>query len=165
VHAGFCRDEGVDHREGLCVLLTAPGSGDRESDRENPVFEPGLHIPEPALEGRGLVPVSPAANSRDSLLDLAQGQYGDMEPVRLGIWKERTGRVRVLSRNASVVIGSWTPRRAGHSLLAWEPGGCAVWHCPLKITNTSTMRTVTVRSPLRYGFMISQSGAAFSPCG
>jgi hypothetical protein len=27
------------------------------------------------------------------------------------------------------------------------------------------MRTVTVRSPLRYGFMISQSGAAFSPDG
>jgi hypothetical protein len=83
----------------------------------------------------------------------------------LGIWTERTGRVRVLSRKASVVIGSWTPRGADHSLLAWEPGGCRVWHCPLEITNTGTMRTMTVRSPLRYGFMISQSGAAFSPDG
>lgn len=83
----------------------------------------------------------------------------------LGIWTERTGRVRVLSRKASVVMSSWTPRGAGHSLLAWEPGGCGVWHCPLEITNTSTMRTLTVRSPLRYGFMISQSGAAFSPDG
>ena len=82
----------------------------------------------------------------------------------LAIWTERTGRVRVLSRTAFAVIGSWTPRGAGHSLLAWEPGGCAVWHCPLKITNTGTMRTLTVRSPLRYGFMIS-GGAAFSPDG
>lgn len=83
----------------------------------------------------------------------------------LGIWTARTGRVRALARNASVVIGSWTPRGAGHSLLAWEPGGCAIWRCPLKITNTSTMRTLTVRSPLRYGFIISQQGAAFSPDG
>lgn len=84
----------------------------------------------------------------------------------LGIWTERTGRVRVLSRKSvPAVVSSWTPRGADHSLLAWEPGGCAVWHCPLEITNTSTMRTLTVRSPLRYGFMISQSGAAFSPDG
>ena len=83
----------------------------------------------------------------------------------LGIWTERTGRARVLSRRTSVVIGSWTPRGADHSLLAWEPGGCRVWHCPLEITNTRTMRTLTVRSLLRYGFMISQSGAAFSPDG
>jgi hypothetical protein len=83
----------------------------------------------------------------------------------LGIWTERTGRVRVLSRTASVVMSSYTPRGARHSLLAWEPGGCGVWRCPLEITNTGTMRTLTVRSPLRYGFMISQSGAAFSPDG
>src|SRR5262245_43851615 len=37
----------------------------------------------------------------------------------LAIWTERTGRVRVLSRKAFAVIGSWTPRGAGHSLLAW----------------------------------------------
>jgi hypothetical protein len=83
----------------------------------------------------------------------------------LGIWAERSGRVRVLSRKASVVIGSWTPPGADHSLLAWEPGGCRLWHCPLEITNTATMGTLTVRSPLRYGFIISQSGAAFSPDG
>ena len=30
----------------------------------------------------------------------------------LGIWTERTGRVRVLSRRASVVMSSWTPARS-----------------------------------------------------
>lgn len=83
----------------------------------------------------------------------------------LGIWTERTGRVRVLSRTTAVVMSSYTPRGADYSLLAWEPGGCGVWHCPLEITNTGTMHTLTVHSPLRYGFMISQSGAAFSPDG
>ena len=28
------------------------------------------------------MPVSPAANSRDPLLDLAQGQHGHVQPVR-----------------------------------------------------------------------------------
>ena len=83
----------------------------------------------------------------------------------LGVWTEQTGRVRVLSRTASATMSSWTPRGAGYSLLAWEPGGCGVWRCPLEITNTGTMHTLTVRSPLRYGFMISQSGSAFSPDG
>ena len=82
VYPRRCRDERVNHREGLRVLLTAPGSSDREGDRENPVFEPGLHVPEPALKGGGLMPVSPAADSRNPLLDLAQGQHGDMQPVR-----------------------------------------------------------------------------------
>jgi hypothetical protein len=42
------------------VLLTTPGGGDRQGDRENPVFEPGLHVPKPALERGSLVPVAPA---------------------------------------------------------------------------------------------------------
>src|ERR1017187_6584257 len=67
VHPRRCCNERVDHREGLIVLRTAPGSADREGDRENPVFEPGLPTPDPALEGASLVPVSPAANSRDPL--------------------------------------------------------------------------------------------------
>jgi hypothetical protein len=65
----------------LVILLTAPGRGDPEGDRENPVFEPGLHIPEPALKGSSLLPVAPAADSRDPLLDLAQGQNRDVQPV------------------------------------------------------------------------------------
>jgi hypothetical protein len=50
VHPRRCCNERVDHRERMRVRLTAPGSGDREGDREHPVLEPGLHIPEPAFE-------------------------------------------------------------------------------------------------------------------
>ncbi len=81
VYPRRCCDERVDHREGLRILLTAPGRGDREGDRENSILESGLHIPEPALEGGRLVPVSPAANSRDPLLDLAQSNAA---PARAG---------------------------------------------------------------------------------
>jgi len=81
VHSRRGRDERVDHRQGLRILLTAPGRGNREGDGKNPVLEPGLHIPEPALERRSLVLVSAAANSRDPLLDRAQGQYRDMQLV------------------------------------------------------------------------------------
>src|SRR6185437_2544761 len=82
VHSCCCRDERVDDREGLRVLLAAPGGGDREGDRENAVLESRLYVAEPALEGRGLVLVAPDADPRDPLLDLPQGQYGDMQPVR-----------------------------------------------------------------------------------
>ena len=49
VHPRCCRNERIDHLEGLRVLLTAPGSGDRKVDRKDTVFEPGLYISEPAL--------------------------------------------------------------------------------------------------------------------
>jgi len=42
-----------------------PGSSDREGDREHPVLEPALHIPEPVLEGGGLVQITSAADSGD----------------------------------------------------------------------------------------------------
>lgn len=58
---------------------TAPGGGDREGDREHPVPKPGLQVPEPALEGGGLVLVSPAANPRNPLPDLPHGQHGDVQ--------------------------------------------------------------------------------------
>ena len=58
VHPRRRRDERVDHRERLGVLLTAPDRGDAESDGENPVLETGLDIPEPALERGSPVPVS-----------------------------------------------------------------------------------------------------------
>jgi hypothetical protein len=56
-----------------------------------------------------------------------------------------------------------TPPGARYSLLAWLPARCSAGqNCPLRITNTATMSTKTVRSPLRHGFAI---GAAFSPGG
>src|SRR5271155_1338451 len=76
------RDERVHHRDGRCVLLTAPGGGNAEGHWQDPILEPGLYLPEPALEGEGLVPVPPAENSGDPLLDLAQGEHGDVQLAR-----------------------------------------------------------------------------------
>jgi hypothetical protein len=58
VHPRRRRDERVNHRKGLGVLLAAPGSGDRESDREDSVFEPGFHILKPAFKGGVLLAVT-----------------------------------------------------------------------------------------------------------
>src|ERR1022692_131633 len=63
VHPRRCRDERVDHGERLGVLLPAPGSGDREGDWENTVFESCLYIPEPAFKGRSQLRIAPTANS------------------------------------------------------------------------------------------------------
>jgi hypothetical protein len=79
VHPRRCGDERVDYRERLRVLLTAPGCGDREGDREHPVFEPDLHIPEPAFEGGGLVLVS-----RPRTLAIPCGERDDAQVVSQG---------------------------------------------------------------------------------
>ena len=56
-----------------------------------------------------------------------------------------------------------TPPGARYSLLAWLPARCSAGqNCPLRITNTATRPTKTVRSPLHHGFAV---GAAFSPSG
>jgi hypothetical protein len=60
-------------------------------------------------------------------------------------------------------MAAYTPRHAHHSLLAWSSGPCRNGNCLLKITNTSTLATVAVRSPLGHGF--TDPGAAFSPDG
>ncbi len=59
-------------------------------------------------------------------------------------------------------IGAYTPQGAGYSLLAWMPASCRFPSCPIKITNTVTRASRTLRSPLRHGFVL---GGAFSPDG
>jgi hypothetical protein len=83
-------------------------------------------------------------------------------PHLIGVWSPGTRAVRVLGR-ALTVIGAYTGRAAGYSLVAWLPAGCeAPGSCPLKITNTATGSTLTVRGPPRRGFA---AGGAFSPDG
>jgi hypothetical protein len=74
-------------------------------------------------------------------------------PVDLAAWNPRTGRVTVIGR-ALGAISAHTPRGAGHSLLAWMPAGC-----PITITNTVTLVSRTLRSPLGDGFVL---GGSFS---
>jgi hypothetical protein len=86
-------------------------------------------------------------------------------PIVLGIW--RPGRkVRPLGAATDTALDIYTPPNGRYSLVAWIPT-CANHNaglgsgCPLAITNTATGRTVTVRSPTRYGF----TRGAFSPDG
>jgi hypothetical protein len=69
--------------------------------------------------------------------------------------------VTLVARGAEA-IGAYTPPGGRNSLIAWVPVPCASGNCPIQITSTATRATVTVRSPLPYGFA---QGAAFSPDG
>ena len=80
----------------------------------------------------------------------------------LALWNPDRGRVVVIGR-ALAVIDAYTAPGARYSLLAWIPAACRLpGNCPVKITNTATLSTRTVRSPLPGGFAM---GGAFSPAG
>jgi hypothetical protein len=80
----------------------------------------------------------------------------------LGLWDPRTGTVRTLGHDWGVV-DTHTGRNGASDLLAWIPAACdGRPTCPLLITNLTSGRTITVASPLPYGFDI---GGAFSPEG
>jgi hypothetical protein len=88
-------------------------------------------------------------------------------PPALGIWSTQTGQVKVLGRgvgaDSGAVIGAYTVPGASHSLLAWMPAACRYpVNCPIRITDTSTLASRTLRSPLPHGFAL---GGAFSPDG
>ncbi len=82
-------------------------------------------------------------------------------PARLAVWNPVTGHIRRLGL-AQGAVSAWTPPGAGYSLLAWMPADCRFPACPLTITNTRTMASRTLRSPLGHGFVV---GGAFSPDG
>ena len=80
----------------------------------------------------------------------------------MAVWDPNTGALKAIGTDIGVMAAS-TPPGARSSLLAWLPARCSAGqNCPLRITNTATMSTKTVRSPLHHGFAI---GAAFSPSG
>jgi hypothetical protein len=80
----------------------------------------------------------------------------------MAVWDPNTGALKAIGRDMGVMAAA-TPPGGRNSLLAWLPARCpAGQNCPLRITNTATLATKTVRSPLHHGFAI---GAAFSPGG
>lgn len=81
-------------------------------------------------------------------------------PTTLAVWTPETGHVKIIGRDLDI-IDTYTRRDASHSLLAWTSHGV------LGITNTSTLASLTVRSPRRYGFTYGGlfSSGAFSPDG
>jgi WD40 repeat protein len=80
----------------------------------------------------------------------------------IAVWNPKTGALKAVGRGYQVIT-AYTPPGGHYSLLAWLPAACSEGHdCPLEITNTATLSTTTVRSPLRHGFAF---GGAFSPDG
>lgn len=80
----------------------------------------------------------------------------------VAVWNPGTGVLKAIGRDMGV-MAAYTPPGGRHSLLAWLPGICSAGqNCRLRITNTATMSTQTVRSALHHGFA---GGAAFSPDG
>ena len=98
----------------------------------------------------------------------------------LAIWYPSRGTVSILGRD-TFVIGSYTPPGANHSLVAWVDGsGAGADLNRLAITDTATMTTHLISSPLsgvfsaavsRYGSDVAEfgsnflGGGAFSPDG
>jgi hypothetical protein len=84
--------------------------------------------------------------------------------ARVGLWDPAKGQVRILGVGIGI-FGLYTLPGARHSLIAWVPPSREIWQDnSFRITNTSTRATVTVRSPLHYGF-VSSGAPAFSPGG
>jgi hypothetical protein len=92
----------------------------------------------------------------------AGGRSGSPADARIAIWSPRDGSIRPLGAGY-VVDDIYTPHGARHSLIAWQSASCAAGNCPVRITNTATLATVTVRSPLRHGF--TEGDGTFSPDG
>lgn len=86
-----------------------------------------------------------------------------------GVLNTVTGRVRVLMRAGMAAGGPlavYTAPGARYSLLAWAgPAGCRPGRCRIDITNTATGATLTVRSPLSWGFLATQLSGMFSATG
>jgi hypothetical protein len=103
----------------------------------------------------------------DGILVQASEYQLSPEPTMLGLWDPSTGTVRALGRIANGDDGliAATTLPGGHAgLVATFPHSCGLvpgFRC-IRITDTATRSTVTVRSPSRYGFGI---GGAFSADG
>jgi hypothetical protein len=103
----------------------------------------------------------------DGILVQASEYQTSPEPTMLGWWDPRTGAVRVLGRMANGdngLVGATTLPGGQAGLVATFPASCGRvpgFRC-VRITDTATLSSVTVRSPSRYGFGI---GGAFSADG
>jgi hypothetical protein len=86
----------------------------------------------------------------------------DGQRQAIGLWPPRAGRVQVIGHG--FVMAAWTSPSGHGSLIAWQPAACPL-RCPIEITSIPAGRTLTVRSPLPYGFLGQGGDMAFSPDG
>jgi hypothetical protein len=83
----------------------------------------------------------------------------------MAIWSTSTGQLKPIGKGSPMI--AYTPHSGRYSLLAWSPDGCADQaSCMVNITNTATLATVRVVSPLHHGFSeAGPDGVAFSQDG
>jgi hypothetical protein len=140
----------VDVAQSATRLLELPAGG---SGRGRRLVTP---------HGWHLVPL-PWAVAGGFTVSSAQDAGGSRDAAAIGVWYPGTGRVEVIGRGH--VLATYTPRSGHHGLVAWMPAGCGMLDCPIEITSTATRATLTVRSPLRHGFLGQGGDVAFSPDG
>lgn len=107
---------------------------------------------------------SPAA-VRGGVLVQASDSSDSARQTTLAIWNPVTDRLTPIVRGISAdagLLGAVTPPGAHYSLVAWWRGSCFPESCNIEITNTATLKTRTIRSPIGHGFAI---GVAFSADG
>ncbi len=106
---------------------------------------------------------NPSPVTANGILVQSPPDLSGKTPSRLGIWNLSTGHVRELG-TVWKVDNTYTPPGARNSLVAWLPGACGLRQisCSLRITNTATLATWSVRNPLGNDF---NWGGAFSPNG
>lgn len=128
------------------VELPARGSGSRHGF----TLPPGWYLPNGGGTGVG-----------NGIL-IESGGHATRAHTVMGVWDPQTGALKAIGTDVRVMAAS-TPPGARYGVLAWLPARCSAGqNCPLRLTNTATLSTQTVRSPLHHGFAI---GAAFSPDG
>jgi hypothetical protein len=145
----------------ITEVAAVPGAARRQLTRRQLTPPSGWYLP--GGDGTG-GPLSPPMAVADGVLVESSYVQRTPAPVTLGYWNLRTGWVTVLGQVTSAnygIIGAITAPGAGSGLAAWVPPACRTW-CAIRIANTSTGASLTLRSPLRYGFAL---GGAFSPDG
>jgi len=97
----------------------------------------------------------------DGIIVQSEDGTAGSKSAELAVWNPKTGGVRPIGRGEDA-IAAYTPQGASYSLLAWMSASCRFPSCPISITNTATLASRTLRSPLGHGFVL---GGAFSPDG
>ncbi len=122
---------------------------------------PGQRLVQLALPRGWYLPAGAGLSVANGITVMSADAPIPARPAELAVWNPGTGRVRPIGR-AEGAISAYTPPGAGYSLLAWMPANCRFPSCPITITNTATLASRTLRSPLGHGFVL---GGALSPDG
>jgi hypothetical protein len=120
-----------------------------------PAYDSGPARPQVTPPGWQMVPLPWAVTG-----GIVLGSDGPRQAI--GVWQPRTGRVQVIGHG--FVMAAWTSPSGHSSLIAWQPAACPL-RCPIEITSIPAGRTLTVGSPLPYGFLGQGGDMAFSPDG